>query len=401
MSDTPLVHLVAGGTNQLPILRAAKSLGYRVLVTDMYSDPPCRGEADEFVQVDVANRAATLEVAHRFGVHGVLTDQTDVAVPTVALIAEELGLPGIGFETALRFTNKELMRSSLAGCATFRLPNCYFFEEVNRAVEFVRSSVSSTGCWIAKPVNSQGSRGVARLDGTNDDAIVIRAFEAGRQKGVLVEEFIEGDEYSVESFVSAGVHHNLAVTRKYHYEQNDCIDERNTYLGDVERLIEEALFSATDELADTLNPALCSMHTEYKVHDGEVFLIETAARGAGGNISGKLIPFLTGFDPSVALVKAAVGEPVAVEYGDYNRRSAILRFFDFSPGVVSSIWYDEQIASVLMHFELNVTGGDEIRKIRDSRDRPGYFIAAGDRRDAVLREEQQFLDSFKIRYTES
>ena len=193
----------------------------------------------------------------------------------------------------------------------------------------------------------------------------------------------------------------MAVTRKYHYEQNDCIDERNTYLGDVERLIEEALFSATDELADTLNPALCSMHTEYKVHDGEVFLIETAARGAGGNISGKLIPFLTGFDPSVALVKAAVGEPVAVEYGDYNRRSAILRFFDFSPGVVSSIWYDEQIASVLMHFELNVTGGDEIRKIRDSRDRPGYFIAAGDRRDAVLREEQQFLDSFKIRYTES
>ncbi len=398
MTESPLVHVVAGGVNQLPLVRAAKDLGHRVLVTDMYPDPPCRAESDLFVQMDVVDRAGTLAVARRHAVQGVVTDQTDAAVPTVALIAEELDLPGIGFETALRFTNKELMRLSLTGCQDVRLPGCTFFEEMAPALDYASSEESPTGQWIVKPVNSQGSRGVARLGEGDDERLLLRAFDASRQKGVLIEEYIGGDEYSVEAFIAGGIYHNLAVTRKFHYAQNDCIDERNTYLGDVPSDIEEALFRANDEIAGRLEPGICSMHTEYKVQDGTVYLIETAARGGGGNISGKLLPFLTDFEPCRALVQAAMGEPIDTPFGDYRTRFAVMRFFNFEPGVLGSIDFDRDVAEGLLHFELDVGPGSEIRSISDSRDRPGYFIVAGDDAEQVEHDEQAFLDTFVLGY---
>jgi len=398
MADGAMIHVVAGGVNQLPLVRAAKQLGYRVLVTDMFPDPPCAAEADVFVQMDVVDRAGTLEVARQHGISGVVTDQTDVAVPTVALIADELSLPGIGFETALRFTNKELMRLSLAGGERVHLPSCSFFEDLGSATAFLQEHDSPTGRWIVKPVNSQGSRGVAKLGTGDDRSLLLRAFEASRQKGVLIESFIEGEEFSVEAFVFGGRGHNLAVTRKLHYPENDCIDFRNTYLGDVPRDVEDLLYQANDEIVERLSPGFCSMHTEYMVSDGRAYLIETAARGGGGNISGKLIPELTGFEPCRALVQAAMGEDVEVEFGDYRERFAAMRFFDFAPGVVESIGYDEGLADGLLHFELDIAVGDTIGPVLDSRSRPGYFIVTGDDPTGVEALEQEFVDSFTVGY---
>jgi carbamoyl-phosphate synthase large subunit len=398
MTGEPLVHIVGGGRNQLAIVDAAKRLGCAVLVTDMYENPPCRAEADFFAQVDTVDRVGTLEVARRFGVEAVVTDQTDVAVPTVALVAEELGLPGIGFETSLYFTNKELMRDRLGGCPGFLLPESHFFLDIREAHEFLDSPPESVVDWIVKPVNSQGSRGVARLiSGRRADQLE-RAFVESRQKGVLIEEFIAGEEYSVESFVLDGVTSNLAVTRKSHYESNECIDERNTYLGDVPNNVEKMLYGATDRIVDRLSPSFCSMHTEYMVKDGQAYLMETAARGGGGNISGKIIPFLTDFDPSRALVQASLSQNVDLTFGSYRDACAVMRFFCFEPGLVKAIEYDQKVADLMIHFELDLTQGSQIRSIRDARDRPGYFVIGGQCRESLLDQEESFLRSFQIAY---
>jgi len=110
MSEPRLIHILGGGQWQVPSVMLAKSLGYRVLVTDMYPQQPAAGHADEFVQVDITDREATLEVARRHRIHGIVCDTTDVGVPTMAYVADVLGLPGIGLETALNFTNKFRMR---------------------------------------------------------------------------------------------------------------------------------------------------------------------------------------------------------------------------------------------------------------------------------------------------
>src|SRR5690349_15044741 len=121
-SRPKLLHVLGGGQWQLPTIQLAKTLGYRVLVTDMYRERPGYALADAHEVVDVTDMRATLEVARRHQIDGIVCDTTDAGVPTAAYVAEQLGLPGIGLETALNFTNKLRMRSvtSRAGVSAVR-----------------------------------------------------------------------------------------------------------------------------------------------------------------------------------------------------------------------------------------------------------------------------------------
>ena len=111
------IHILGGGQWQVYTVRTARQLGYRVLVTDMYRERPAYALADAHEVVDITDREATLRVARRYGIDGIICDTTDAGVVTMAYVAEQLGLPGIGLETALNFTDKARMReiTSAAG----------------------------------------------------------------------------------------------------------------------------------------------------------------------------------------------------------------------------------------------------------------------------------------------
>src|SRR4051794_30917029 len=88
-----LLHVLGGGLWQMPTIARARSLGYQVLVTDMYRERPAYAIADYHEVVDVSDREGTLAVAGRYRIDGILCDTTDVGVPTAAYVAERLGLP--------------------------------------------------------------------------------------------------------------------------------------------------------------------------------------------------------------------------------------------------------------------------------------------------------------------
>ena len=106
-----LLHVLGGGPWQLPTVRLAKALGHRVLVSDMYRERPAYALADEHEVVDITDCEATLQLASRCRIDGIICDTTDVGVVTAAFVAERLGLPGIGHETARNFTDKEIGRA--------------------------------------------------------------------------------------------------------------------------------------------------------------------------------------------------------------------------------------------------------------------------------------------------
>lgn len=103
---SPLLHVLGGSPWQVPTVRLAKSMGCRVLVTDWFQERPAYAIADHHEVVDITDREATLAVARRYRVDGIVCDTTDVGVPTAAYVAEQFGLPGLGFQVALNFTNK-------------------------------------------------------------------------------------------------------------------------------------------------------------------------------------------------------------------------------------------------------------------------------------------------------
>ncbi len=392
-----LIHIVGGGMNQLPAVRTAKSLGLRVLVTDMFPDPPCREEADFFQQIDVTNKVGTLEAAMSFGVDAVMTDQTDVAVPTVAYVAENMGLKGIGYLSAIRFTNKHTMREIVSKSLPEHVPEFHLFETCDDAIRFIES-VRNPREWVVKPINSQGSKGVSTLDPGRFGQQVTHALLESRSRGILVERRISGFEYSVEAWVQDGEVRNLAVTKKFHYPANNCIDFRNTYLGDVSPELEEVLFSLNERVIKSIGLRFGVTHAEYMVEDGKPFLIEVAARGGGGSISSVIIPFLTGFEPNKALIHCLFDEPYMPEITDYRKRFVVMKFFEFRPGVVKTLTVDAERMAGLIVFQLDLKPGDQIRDVRDSRDRVGYFVVGADSAQEALRLERAVEDSVFIEY---
>ena len=401
MPQKKLIHIVGGGFHQVTLAEIAKAMGFRVLVTDMYKNPPAKAVADEFEQIDTTRQEDTLKCAKKYGIDYIVTDMTDAAVPTVAYVAENLGLPGIGYETALRFTNKYVMRKALRPIFAAHLPESHYFEKAEEAIRFYRDARNEQD-YVVKPINSQGSRGVFVLAKNNMDADdrIHSSFTESRERGVLIETFVPGAEYSAETFVRDGKLHNLTLTKKYHYSQNPCIDERNTFLGDVSPELEEAIFMLNEKIILALGLPFGNTHAEYKVNGDGIYLMEIAARSAGGSIGSKIIPFLTEFDCLRALLHELTDRPFEIAIRDYRERFAVLKFFNFRPGRVKKIFINEDMTRDLMVFTLTdyLEEGGVVKPIKDSRDRLGYFVVHGSDREEVLRREKQAESAVQLEY---
>lgn len=244
---------------------------------------------------------------------------TEVDVQLVAAIAADLGLRGISESAALRARNKYLMKDALRHIGDV-LPR--FVRVIN--LEDLEAALAEVGLpAIVKPTGASGSKGIFELHGPQDlkpaidrlAAIARPEFDpVFRQFGAefIVEEFLEGDELSVEGFVSSGEAHVVTVTDKqtstpYHLELSHKVPsalpaEALTEIGATSKVIVAAL--GFDH---------CAFHLEAKWGERGFRFIEVAARPAGGYIGSHLVPLGTGIDYFENVIKVATGDPLQLK----------------------------------------------------------------------------------------
>jgi len=238
MAGVKTIHILGGGQWQLPTIRLAKSLGYRTLVTDIYSERPGYALADEYAVVDIADREGTLKVAEERQIDGIVCDTTDVGVPTMAYVAEKMGLAGIGYESALNFTNKHRMRCITAPAG---VPNPCF--RLARSAQAARAAAVDIGFpAVIKPLDNQSSRGVHIVRFPEEaEAAYADAARFTRADAVLVEGFLDGVEVTVESFVIDGEVMVLGISDKDHFAHRPEVACRLTYPADFPAAILERI----------------------------------------------------------------------------------------------------------------------------------------------------------------
>ena len=183
------VLFIGAGRNQRGAIERVRELGVRVVAVDRNAVAPGLAAADAGEAVDFADLAAVAEVGRRHGVDGVLTIAADSAVPVVAAVAAELGLPGIGPEAAHLATNKIAMRRVFAERG---VPQPQF-AALRRQTE-VRAAARAVGFpAVVKPVDSAGQRGISLVhDADVLGAQMAFAMAASRSLVVMVERFHEG-----------------------------------------------------------------------------------------------------------------------------------------------------------------------------------------------------------------
>jgi len=372
-----LLHVLGGGPWQVPTVRRAKEMGYRVLVTDMYPERPAYAYADVHQVVDITDFESTLAAARQFGIDGIVCDTTDVGVATAAYVAEQLQLPGMGLECALNFTNKARMREVTSRCGIASPP----FARVARD-EDLKAALERVGVpLVMKPVDNQSGRGVMFVQDASD---VRTAFEGAlrysRAGEVLIDGYLDGVEYIVDGFVVDGEVTILGIAQKIPYADNRTLCSRILYLSG-------ARFDSAHEIIASTGRAVISalglrngvFHSEFMVRDRVAVPIDVAARGGGVMIYWYALPHVSGVDAMESMVKVAMGETPLIR-PQRPRRGACIEFFRAPPGrfyEAHGTTAAERIAGVAaVHF--NVRPGGSIGAFTNKDDRPGFVVALGE-----------------------
>ena len=388
-----LLHVLGGGQWQVPTVRLAKQLGYRVLVTDMFKERPAYAMADSYEIVDIADPKATLDVAKRYLIDGILCDTTDTGVPTAAYVAETMQLPGMGFETALNFTDKWRMRTLTAAAGCYAPDNLL----VNSQKEVAEAAGKLDFPVIVKPVDNQSGRGVTVVrDRDKLLSAYYYALRKSRKASVLVESYIRGDEYIVDGFMVDGVAQVLGIALKTPNTENSTVADHITYQPMSKGRLQQKVIDANERAISALGLLNGIFHAEYRVCGEQVFPIDIAARGGGCKIYSHVLPNLSGVHVNREMIKFAMGESFSVLTN--ANRAANIEFLQLSAGIVESITGIDDARAVpgVITAHINFQFDERKAVLREKDDRPGYLISVADSAEQAKRITADAVSLLKI-----
>ncbi|NLN48701.1 MAG: ATP-grasp domain-containing protein, partial [Clostridiales bacterium] len=206
------IMIIGAGFLQTPVIKKAKELGYRTISVDRDENAEGFIHSDFYKAIDIVDQEACLEYAKRMKIDGVLTAATDFGVMTASYIAKELNLPGLNYETAQHVKNKYEVRHILSENRIDDVSQYYEIDNIDQ-LDGIKDSIRFPV--MVKPCDGSGSKGASRVDDIGDlKSASSKAIEASLIGKALIEDFIEGSEYGVESFFLNGEIYVLGIMKK-------------------------------------------------------------------------------------------------------------------------------------------------------------------------------------------
>jgi biotin carboxylase len=387
-------------TSGLELLAAATRLGHRALVLSHNAAdrvvPPAELErwGAELVVVDTNDLAAVRSCASR------LAEQHDIVgvlpgfefyVPAAAVVAAELGLPGLTPDVGIRVRDKFRMRQALA---TAGVAGPAFRPVASRA-ELAPAADQLGFPLVVKPTQYCGSIHVTLVHSLAELRSAYQAITAdvtpvlGTSLGpeALVEEYIAGPEFSVEGYVQHGRTRVVSITEKLVSEPPAFIELGHTVPASLDATIRCVIRDWTAEVVRALGADCTVFHLELRLRDGNPHVIEFGARLAGDSIP-SLIELSTGVNLADIFVRLATDRPVENISSDPASRVAAIRFFH-EPGleVISNAPTAAELRALpdVISGAITASPGDRPNCLRDARSRLGWVMLTGADRSSVDR----------------
>ena len=385
--------IIGASILQLPAIKRAKELGYYVAVIDY--DPNAIGipYADEYFNVSTIDIEGVAKKAEEFAPDGIMTLATDMPMRSIAAACERLGLPGISFDTAVKATDKGEMIKTFEAHG---VEHPWYFilkdpAELDEAMERV------TFPCISKPTDNSGSRGVMLIHNREElrDAVSYSAAN-GRSGGVIVEEFLRGQEVSVEIMVLNGVPHVLNVTDKLTTGAPHFVEMGHGQPSRLPSKDQDAIRDLACRAALAVGIGNGPAHVEIMLTDKGPRMIELGARMGGDCITTHLVPLSTGIDMVESTMRIACGETPDLEK-KFHKGSAI-RYFSCPVGTIAAIDGVEEARKVEGVREISFTKkiGDTVGAVGSSTDRVGFVIAQADTAEDAVKICEKACQTVRI-----
>ena len=390
--------VLAAGLLQLPVIKEAKEKGYYVIAADDDPEAPGMALADKaIVPGGLMDEEKMVAIAREEKVDGVIHPCSEVAMNVMGRINDELHLSGISKEIAIRATNKHLMREAFERYGAPSPKSILTKDEEDAWATFCNEFDTNA---ILKPSRNSGSRGIAKVEkGISKVEFVNlyqRALEESRDHQVLIEQFIEGPEFSVEVIVWKGEPHVLAVTDKKTTEAPYFVElghnQPSVYPVEIQQKLKDGAIAGCKALGLTN----CAAHCELKIQNGEAYLMEIGARMGGDFISTELTHLSTGIDMVAATINVVLGiEPDLKP--KTKGQGVCIRYFTPKAGVLKAVEGTENFKrSFVYDAEIYHQVGDEIPEVRSSLDRSGHVIVTGETAEIAIGLADNLLNQVKF-----
>lgn len=367
--------VLAGGFPQIALIEELKSRGITVLLADYYANPVAKPYADAFFQVSTLDVPAITELARKEGVDFLITACTDQALLTVAQVSETLGLPCyIDYQTALNVTNKSYMKKMFEEHGVSTAKHIVAMELDVDKLKGMRYPL------IVKPADCNSSKGVKKVYTVQELGIGFEeASKLSRTKTVIVEEYIEGLEITVDVQVENGKAHVLSKAYSDKIADDDKFVIFRTRYPVVEKdCVHEQIEEIAQQIADAFG-LKNSMMLIQMISDGErVYVLEFSAR-TGGGVKYRLIKMVSGFDVISAVVDLTLGKVPHVKKKEPVAPFISNVFIYCEPGMYDHLaGFDElKNEGVIEDYYLFKWKGAEIGNATNSGDRiAGFTIQA-------------------------
>lgn len=396
------VLFVGAGRHQRRAIEQARARGLRVAAVDRNGKAPGLASADVAEVVDFSSVAEVVGVARRVGTNGVLTVSADRAVPVVAAVAEELGLPGIGTKTAHLLTHKLAMRDTLGVAGLPQPPYATLRDAAD--IDAALTSVSFPA--VLKPVDSGGQRAVFRIESLGElERDLPEAIAESPTNEALLEEFVDGIE--MNGIVIARGGEPALVTLSDRLRPPGVgfgVGWIHVYPPSIPpeqlRLSERVAVDAVRALG--LRDAIAFPQL-IASPDGSVTVVEVAARIPGGQMA-DLVRHAVGVDLVEVALRQALGEyvPDEIALPRFTQPLAI-RFFTAQPGPLptgevtgigslDAVLTSEGVVQADTYLQV----GETIRPVRRDGDRRGYVIAIGNTPGEALARAELAATRFDV-----
>jgi biotin carboxylase len=368
--------LFLGGTaQQIPSILKARNLGYYVITCDYLPENPGHKYADEYYNISTTDKLAVLKLAEKLKIDGICY-AADSAAQTAAYVAEEMGLPGNPYKSAVLLTEKDKFRSFLAehGFCTPLARGYSSVEEAKKDIVRFRMPV------LIKPVDSAGCSGVNKLaDVSNLEKQIEHALNFSRAKRFIIEEFIEhGTKYDIggNCFVLNGkVEFWTLLNNHVNPLVNPLMPAGKSHpLQMNERQIEE-VHNTVQRAVDLLGIKFGGLKLELMFDKcGRLYLIEMNPRLCG-NMIPELLQMITGVDLIAAAVEATLGntnidlhyEPQDVFYANHIIHTA-------ENGIYENIEFSTEIEKRIVKKVILKKPGDPVQFFDRANKAIGYVF---------------------------
>ena len=389
------VLILGAGIYQVPLIRKAKELGYRVLVCSIPGNYPGLSISDKVFMEDTTDKEACLRIAKENNIAAVCTAGTDVALPTLGHIVDQLGLKGPSENTSLYSSNKFLMKEAFLkyNVSTAKFKKVKTFEECCDAVKEI-----GIPC-VLKVVDSSGSRGIQIV---REESILQNAYESvkpyTKKDYILVEEFLEGEEFGAQAFIYEGkVYFVMPHSDEVYQGETGVPFGHSVPLGGNLTPYYDAIQNESIKAINSLGIDNTAVNLDFILYKGKPYVLEVGAR-CGATGLAELVSLYYGIDYYSIIIQSALGELDVKKLEGLKQKhaaTALLITSDKS-GIISS--YNQNIKDPqLFDFSLDYMIGDHINAFRTGPDRLGQVIVLGDNVNSTRALAHSIINQIDLR----